>query len=99
MKSVSVNKPISLKEMNDTINNITNLRKERAEKALVEAIEKYDFMVASKDAMYKLKEVLPDGANIVCSPYIEDSTNVYVIKKFDIMDYIKQSDIKREDKE
>lgn len=85
-----VNKPISLKEMNDTINNITNLRKEHTEKALAEAIEKYDFMVGSKDIMYKLKEVLPDGANIVYSPYIGDSMHVYVIKKFDIMDYVGQ---------
>lgn len=79
---------ISLKEIKDTINRITNLRKEHTEKALAEAIEKYDFMVGSKDAMYKLKEALPEGANIVYSPYIEDTMNVYVIKKFDIMDYI-----------
>jgi hypothetical protein len=91
-----VNKPISLKEMNDTINNITNLRKEHTEKALAEAIEKYDFMVGSKDIMYKLKEVLSDGANIVYSPYIEDSMHVYAIKKFDIMDYIKQSKMEGE---
>lgn len=92
-----VNKPISLKEMNDTINNITNLRKEHTEKTLAEAIEKYDFMVGSKDIMQKLKGVLPDGANIVYSPYIEDDMNFYAIKKIDIMDYIKQSDIERED--
>jgi hypothetical protein len=92
-----VNKPISLKEMNDTINNITNLRKEHTEKALAEAIEKYDFMVGSKDIMQKLKGVLPEEANIVYSPYIEDSMHVYVIKKFNIMDYIGKNKMKSED--
>jgi hypothetical protein len=80
--------------MNDTINNITNLRKERTEKALAEAIEEYDFMVGSKDIMQKLKGVLPEGANIVYSPYIEDSMHVYAIKKFDIMDYIGKNKMK-----
>ena len=90
------NEAISLKEIRDTINRITNLQKEQTEKALAEAIEKYDFLVGSKDAMYKLKEVLPEGANIVYSPYIGDDMKFYAIKKFNIMDYIKQSDIEKE---
>ena len=59
---------------------------EYKEKTLAEIITKYDFMVGSIECKYKLMEVLPDGANIICSPYIENPTTIYAIKKFDIMD-------------
>lgn len=61
---------------------------EYKEKALADIITKYDFLVGSKECKYRLMSVLPEGANIICSPYIEDATAIYAIKKFDIADFI-----------
>lgn len=76
----------------DVINNVVNefIRQQRdhTERTLAEIITKYDFIVGSKECKYKLLEVLPEGANIVCSPYIVNPTTIYAIKKFDIMDYL-----------
>lgn len=58
---------------------------EEREKILAEVITKYDFVVGSKDLKEMLETILPEGANIVYSPYIEDVTSVYAIKKFDIV--------------
>lgn len=70
------------------IEKFVRLQLEYKEQTLAEIITKYDFIVGSKECKYKLMEILPDGANIVCSPYIENSTMIYAIKKFDIMDFI-----------
>lgn len=76
----------------DTINNAINefirQQKEYTEKTLTEIITKYDFIVGSKECQYKLMEVLPEGASIICSSYIESPTTIYAVKKFDIMDYL-----------
>lgn len=61
---------------------------EKTEKALAEAITKYDFIVGSIECKAKLMKVLPEGANIICSPYIESPTTVYAIKKFETMDLL-----------
>lgn len=61
---------------------------EEKEKTLAEIITKYDFIVGSKDLQERLLTILPEGANIVYSQYIEDPTHIYAIKKFDVMDYI-----------
>lgn len=76
----------SIAEIYDSIDRIIREHEEYIEKELAEIIQKYDFIVGSKDIKYKLMQVLPKGANIVYSPYIEDSTIVYAIKKFDIKD-------------
>lgn len=60
---------------------------EQRDKILAEIITKYDFMVGSKDLKGMLETILPEGATIVYSPYIENLTTVYAIKKFDMMDY------------
>lgn len=70
------------------INNIVNEVYRQKERTLAEIITKYDFVVGSRECKYKLMEVLPEGANIVCSPYIEEPTMIYAIKKFDIMDLL-----------
>jgi hypothetical protein len=72
----------------EDINEFIRQQREYKEKALAEIIQKYDFIVGSKECKYKLMEVLPEGANIVCSPYIESPTTIYAIKKSAIMDYI-----------
>lgn len=64
------------------------LQKEYKERTLAEIITKYDFIVGSKECKHKLMEILPEGANIICSPYIESPTTIYAIKKFDTMDLI-----------
>ena len=61
---------------------------EEREKTLAEIITKYDFMVGSADLKGMLATVLPEGANIIYSPYIQSLTTIYAIKKFDIMDYL-----------
>lgn len=72
----------------DIVKEIVHQQKEYTERTLAEIITKYDFIVGSMECKYKLMEVLPEGANIVCSPYIEDPTMIYAIKKFDIMDLL-----------
>lgn len=69
---------------------------EEKEKTLAEIITKYDFIVGSKDLKETLEAALPEGANITYSPYIEDLTTVYLIKKFDIMDYFSLNDLQTE---
>ena len=78
------------------IEKFARLQTEYKEQILAEIITKYDFIVGSKEYMYKLMEILPDGANVIYSPYIENPTMVYAIKKFDIMDFI---GLESEDKE
>ena len=75
--------------MMDIINEFLSQQREYTEKTLAEIITKYDFVVGSIECKAKLMEVLPDGANIVCSPYIVNPTMIYAIKKFDITDLFK----------
>lgn len=70
------------------IEKFTRLQREHKEKTLAEIIAKYDFVVGSKECKCRLMEVLPEGANIICSPYIESPTMIYAIKKFDVMDLL-----------
>lgn len=71
------------------IDEIIRQQRESTERTLAEIVTKYDFIVGSIECKHKLMEVLPEEANIVCSPYIEDPTMIYAIKKFDIADLIK----------
>lgn len=73
------------------------LQREYKEQTLAEIITKYDFMVGSKDLKEMLETILPEGATIVYSPYIEDLTSVYAIKKFDMMDLIMGSQAESEE--
>lgn len=73
-------------------------QREEKEKTLAEIIKKYDFIVGSKECKFKLMEALPEGANIICSPYFEDPTIIYAIKKFDILDYLFAEPQERSDK-
>ena len=57
---------------------------EYTEQTLAEIITKYDFFVGSKELKGKLIEALPKDAKIVYSPFIEDPTAVYAIKKFEV---------------
>ena len=68
-------------------------QREHTAKTLSEIITKYDFIVGSKECKYGLMEILPEGANIVCSPYIDEPTKIYAIKKFDIMDLCRKGDM------
>lgn len=70
----------------EEIQEFTRLQIQLKEQTLAEIITKYDFIVSSKEVKCKLMEVFPEGANIICSPYIESPTMIYAIKKFDIMD-------------
>ena len=72
------------------IKKFTRLQMEYKERTLADIITKYDFIVGSIECKRKLMEILPDGANIVCSPYIEDPTIIYAIKKFDIWILLRQ---------
>ncbi len=72
----------------EQINEFARQQTEEKEKILAEIITKYDFIVGSMECKHRLMEVLPEGANIVCSPYIENPAMIYAIKKFDVMDLI-----------
>lgn len=76
--------------MFEEIEKFNRLQMEYKEQTLAEIITKYDFVVGSKECKHKLMEVLPDGVNIICSPYIENPTMIYAIKKFDVMDLLKE---------
>lgn len=78
----------SIDNMFEEIEKFVSLQREYKEKTLAEIITRYDFIVGSKECKYRLMEVLPDGANIICSPYIESPSTVYAIKKFDTMDLL-----------
>lgn len=84
--------------IDSVINEIIRQQEEYKERTLAEIITKYDFIVGSMECKYKLIDILPEGANIVCSSYIEDQTIVYAIKKFDVMDLLKEPQ-ESEDKE
>ena len=75
---------ISLDEIKGEIEKLYCLQKDHEEQKLAEIITKYDFIVGSKECKHKLMEMLPEGADIICSPYIEDPTTIYAIKKFDV---------------
>lgn len=78
----------SIDEMFAEIEKFNRLQREYKEQTLAEIITKYDFIVGSKECKCRLMEILPEGANVICSPYIERPTTVYAIKKFDVMDSI-----------
>ena len=70
------------------IGEFIRLQREYKEKTLAEIITKYDFVVGSKECKCRLMEILPEGANIICSPYVESPTMIYAIKKFDVLDLL-----------
>lgn len=88
----------SIDNLLEEIKKFTSLQRERKEQELAEIIAKYDFIVGSKECKCKLMEVLPEGANIICSPYIASPTTIYAIKKFDIMNLLVEPQ-ESEDKE
>lgn len=76
--------------INNIVNEIIRQEREYAERTLAEIITKYDFIVGSIECKAKLMEVLPEGANIICSPYIASPNLIYAIKKFDVMDLLSE---------
>lgn len=78
----------SIDEMFAEIEKFNRLQREYKEQTLAEIITKYDFIVGSKECKCRLMEILPEGANVICSPYIESPTTIYAIKKFDTMDLL-----------
>lgn len=85
---------------NDFIDKIEEFQRqqlEKREKGLAEVITKYDFVVGSKDLKEMLEVILPEGANIVYSPFVEDLTAVYAIKKFDMRDYFSKTESEDEE--
>lgn len=67
-----------------TFKEIEKFIEEQTEKELAEIIMKYDFLVGSEELKGKLIEALPKEAKIIYTPYIEDPTVVYAIKKFEV---------------
>lgn len=78
--------------IDEVVAEFTRLLREYKEQTLAEIITRYDFVVGSKECRYKLMEILPEGANIICLPYIESPTTVYAIKKFDAIDLLTESE-------
>ena len=81
------------------INEFNRQMLEEKERTLAEIITKYDFIVGSKELQVKLTEILPKGANIVYSPYIEDTTTIFAVKKFDIMDLLQEPCLESEEED
>lgn len=78
----------SIDNVVEEVQKIARLQREYTEQTLAEIITKYDFVVGSKEVKAKLMTALPEGASVICSPYIESPTMIYAIKKFDVMDLI-----------
>lgn len=85
MNKQNINTVTSFYEMIDEIH---RQQMEHQEKVLAEIIQNFDFVVGSIECKDRLMGILPEGANIICSPYILSPTMIYAIKKFDIQDYI-----------
>lgn len=79
------------------LDEIIRQQREHTERTLAEIIKKYDFAVGSMELKHIIMERLPEGANIICSPYIEDPTKIYAIKKFDIEDLSFESEENEDD--
>ena len=78
--------------IDNEINKIVRQWAEYEDRILVEIIDKYDFIVCSEECKNKLMEVLPEGTNIICLPYIASPTIIYAIKKFDISKELQESE-------
>lgn len=78
----------NINSLSEEIERLNRLQMEYKEQTLAEIITKYDFIVGSIECKDRLKGILPEGANIICSPYIESPTMIYAIKKFDIKDIL-----------
>ena len=78
----------SFDDLFEAIERFERFQREYKEQTLAEIITKYDFIVGSIESKCRLMQVLPEGANIICSPYIESPTAIYAIKKFDTMDLL-----------
>lgn len=70
------------------IEKLRRFQMEQTEQTLAEIITKYDFIVGSKEVKFKLLEILPEGATIISSPYIESPNLIYAVKKFDATDLL-----------
>lgn len=77
----------NIDEMFEDIEMFIRLQREYQERTLAEIITKYDFLVGSIECKYRLAEMIPEGANIICTPYIHGFT-IYAIKKFDVIDLL-----------
>ena len=73
----------------DNFDQIKEYIKSQNERKLAEIVQKYDFIVGSKEAQYALTKVLPKDAKIVYSPYLDAPNLVYAVKKYDILDILK----------
>lgn len=80
----------SIYGIDEILEEFNRLQREYKEQKLAEIVTKYDFVVGSIECKTKLMEILPERANIICSPYIARPTTVYVMKKFEILDCIKE---------
>ena len=88
-KAQKVYEDFNYDKMFAEIEKFNRLQAEYKEQTLAEIITKYDFIVGSIECKDRLKGILPEGANIVYSPYIKSPTTIYAIKKFDITDFCK----------
>lgn len=70
----------------DYMEQFIHAQAELKEQKLAKIIQENDFIVGSRELKAKLASILPEGANIVYSPHIEDSSKVYVVKKYNITD-------------
>ena len=75
-----------IENIQSILNEIVRQQAEYTERTLAEIITKYDFIVGSMECKGKLMDILPKGVNIIYSPFVENPTMIYAIKKFDIMD-------------
>lgn len=88
----------SIDYMFEEIERFISLQTEYKEQTLAEIITKYDFIVGSEECKCKLMGILPERANIVCSPYIVNPTTIYAIKRFDAGDLTMATLAESEDK-
>lgn len=64
---------------------------EHKERSIVDMIQKYDFIVGSKECMHKLYKILPNECKVIYTPYIDNPSMIYAIKRYDLNDLQRES--------
>lgn len=74
--------------MNSLLDEIIRQQRKNTEKTIVDMITRYDFIVGSIECVYKLQEILPKNCEVICTPYIDDPSMIYAIKRYDLNDLL-----------
>ena len=73
------------------INEVYEMLKNEKEQTLAKLIEENDFICGSKKVLGQLQQAFPN-MNVKYFPHLRDENKVIMIKKFNLMDLLKESE-------